>query len=345
MLRYATALYGALTAVLVIMANPPSAVALAPLQKISFAQTSPALVYMLHYLAEGKDFYKEEGLAPDDVTVSSGTQQAASVMGGSTDVSITGFAEAIYSIAKGGDLVVIATSTEEFPFSIMLSDAAVKKSGITDKMTLDEKVKRLKGLNLGISAPSTGGDIFIRLLLSGRGMNADQDITLRPVGAGASMLAAFQQGVIDGFISPPPFPQIAVGQGAKIVIYGRDVPEYKNTVFNGIVTSRATLEKRRPLLLAAVRAWTKAIKFAHDQPAEAKRVIRAAFPTMSDADFDRAYADSIGGIPQSPVATAEQVQNTVAIINLTQKTPIKVDYLQAVYPDLARQAEAAILTK
>ena len=60
------------------------------LQKVTIAFAGKGMSFIIQYVAIGAGFYKEEGLEPETVDVSSGTRQAAAVMGGSADFTQLG---------------------------------------------------------------------------------------------------------------------------------------------------------------------------------------------------------------------------------------------------------------
>jgi NitT/TauT family transport system substrate-binding protein len=318
------------------------------LEKITISTGGKALFYSLHYIAGAEGFYKQEGLAVESMTVMSGTQQAASVMGGSADVTLIGLEQIIHADSQNGELVAIATCYNAFPYDLVLANDVYAKSGITPGMSIDEKVKRLHGLRIGISAPSTAGDVFLRTLFRMRGMNPDAEVKLQPVGAGAPMYAAFQQGIVQGFLFGPPYPQMAVGRklGSIAISAGSgEVPEYRNTVFLVVGTSRGTLARERPLLAKTVRALTRAIKFAHENPDAARRDVRAEFKEVQEDDFNMAFDSVLKDLPTTPLLSPAQIDGTETMINLTESPPIKLPYSVLVVPDMAVEAAAQILGK
>jgi ABC-type nitrate/sulfonate/bicarbonate transport system substrate-binding protein len=164
------------------------------------AQTSPANVtvtlgsdgyfYLLHYITEGAGFYKAEGITVEVVRFSSGSKIIASVLGGSADASMVNIGNTTLAIQKGGDLATLATLYTIMPFAVVLSNDALKKTGITPAMPLDERVKRLQGLRIATTGPGSGTDQFIRTLFVARGMNPDKEVTLQTLGDGGTMLAS-----------------------------------------------------------------------------------------------------------------------------------------------------------
>ena len=124
-----------------------------------------------------------------------------------------------------------------------------------------------------------------------------------------------------------------------------EVPEFRDVPYIVLSTSRATLEAKRPLIKAAVRAYTRAIKFVAEHPEAARKLVRPYFTDMSadDAVFNAAFDKYVHGTPTSPLITPEQVQKTADLLSISKKQKVSVNYTDVVYPDLAREADHDIL--
>ena len=318
------------------------------LQKVTIAFAGKGLSFMIQYIAMGGGFYKEEGLEPESVDVASGTRQAAAVMGGSAEITQVGFAHTMHAVGRGGDLVGICTAFDAYPIALVLSNDAIKRLGITPAMSLDEKIKRMHGVRIGITSPGSSTDEFMRTILLVRGMDPTRDLRLQPIGIGAPMVAAMQQGSTDGFAFMSPFTDIAVSRGLGQVIADPmtgTVPEYRDVPYQVITTSRATLEAKRPLLLHVVRAMTRAMQFAHENKEATRRIVRPFFQDTPEAEFNTAFDTYIQAVPTTPVVSQAQVDSTVRMVNLSEKTPIAATYDQLVYADLSREAARDLLGK
>ena len=88
---------------------------------------------------------------------------------------------------------------------------------------------------------------------------------------------------------------------------------------------------KRPLLLHVVRALTRAMKFAHEDIEGSRRIARTFFQDTPEAEFNTAFDNYIKAVPATPVISQAQVENTVQMVNLTEKTPISATYDQVVY--------------
>jgi NitT/TauT family transport system substrate-binding protein len=318
------------------------------LQKLTIAIAGKGLSFIIQYVAIGAGFYKEEGIDPEIVDVASGTRMAAAVMGGSADISQLGLPHTLEAVARGGTLVAIGTGFDKYPIALVLSNEAIKRVGITPGMPLDEKINRLHGLHIGITSPGSSTDEFMRTILEVRGMSAATAVRLQPIGIGAPMVAATEGGSIDGFAYMSPFTDMIVskGEGQMIADPMQDnVPEFKDVPYQVITTSVGTLQSKRPLLLATERALTKAIKLCHDEPEQARRVVRTFFTDVSEAEFNTAFDSYVKGVPITPVIAPAQVANTLKMVNLAEKTPINPPFDKVVDNSLAEQAAKAILGK
>ena len=315
-------------------------------QKVTIAFAGKGMSFLLQYIAIGGGFYKQEGLEPESVDVSSGTRQAAAVMGGSAEITQVGFAHTMHAVGRGGALVGISTAFDVYPIALVLSNDAIKRLGITNTMSLDEKIKRVKGVRIGITSPGSSTDEFMRTIMLVRGMDPSRDVQLQPIGIGAPMVAAMQAGSTDGFAFMSPFTNISVTRGIGQIIADPmtgELPEYRDVPYQVITTSRATLAAKRPLLLKVVRALTRTMKYAHEDIEGSRKIARTFFQDTPEAEFNTAFDAYIKAVPATPVVSQAQVDKTVKMVNLTEKTPISATYDQVVYPDLSREAAKDIL--
>jgi NitT/TauT family transport system substrate-binding protein len=315
-------------------------------EKVTNVMAGDGFQYAIQHIAERGGFFAEEGLDVQSVDAGSGARQAAALMGGSADFGGFGMVQAIKADAMGGSLVAVSSMLDSYDQQIVLSNAAVEKSGITDGMSIEEKVKRLHGLRIAITSPGSTTDIIVRSMLKQRGLDADQELQILPMGGGTNMLAAMQKGSTDAFIWAAPQAQMAVGQNVgKIIVnpLNGDVPEMVGVHYLVLVTSRDTLEKKPKVILAAVRALTRAMKFVHEQPEKAHDLLRQQFPDVDQKVFDAAWSGYLKAIPTTPVIDQDQYEKTVEWLNITSEPPANAPYETVVADGPARQAAQELL--
>lgn len=343
--RLAWAMRPAMIAVGVWMATFGPVTAQAPLGKITLTMGGDGFQFVTQHLAMRGGFFKQEGLDAETLDVGSGPRQVAALMGGSSEISALGLIHIIKANSEGARLVAVSTEFDVVDIQVVLSTAALAKSGIVQGMGIDEKVRRLAGLKLAISSPGSTTDTYLRNLMRARGHDPDKMATIQPMGGGSNMLAALEKGVTDGFAWGAPQSQLAMTKGTgRVVInpFTGEVPEIAGIPYLIMATSRDTLERKPEVIKASVRALTRAMKFAQDRPAEAKALVRQHFAELSETVFDAAWEDYRKGIPKSPAVTQEQFDRTVAWLKLAGPVA-NTSYATAVSSDLATGAAADIL--
>lgn len=171
--------------------------------------------------------------------------------GGSADITIIGLFEVIKSAAQGAGLIGISSNFNVYPQTLTLTNDAIAKAGITPKMHIDEKIKRLQGMRIGISSPGSTTDALIRTVLLARGFDPDKYVTLQPLGGDNALYAAFKQKAIDGFVWTAPVPQMAmVEKLGQIVVdpLTGEAPEFKDVIFSVMVASRDAIKSKPDVL-------------------------------------------------------------------------------------------------
>jgi NitT/TauT family transport system substrate-binding protein len=329
----------------VCLCSPGIVKAQQPLEKLTITSGGDGMHYFPVYIARGGGFFAKEGIEADWVNVNSGTRQAASVMGGGADMTPMAFLHVIKADSEGADLVAIGDVFDVYGMTIVLSNAAIEKIGITLDMSIDEKVRRLQGLKIGISSPGSSTDALIRSVLLARGYDPDKVVSLLPFGAGTSILAAFEKKLVDGVVYVAPIPEIIEQRGlGKSVInpFKGDVPELNNVPFVIMATSRETLAKKHDLLLRAMRAMTAAMQFAHTHPEETAKIMRPYFPDIDDSIYGTVVETYRKASARSPVLTREQLDKTVAWMNIGAKEKTTAHFDQVIDDSLATQAVASL---
>lgn len=323
-----------------------SAIAEGPRTKVTLTMGGDGLQFITQHIAMRGGFFAQEGLDAQTIDVGSGPRQVAALMGGSSEFSSLGMIQVIKANVEGANLVAVSTAFDLIDIQIVVSTAAAQKAGITDAMPIDQKVKLMQGLRLGITSPGSTTDTYVRSLFKARGLDPDKAVQIQPMGGGSNMLAALEKGATDGFAWGAPQTQMAVARGVgRIVInpFKGEVPEVAGVPYLVLVTSRQTLEQKPDVIKAAVRAFTRAMRFARDHPDEARALVRKQFPDIEESIFNKAWEDYRKGIPTTPVINPEQIQKTAAWLGLTAPGKYAPAYDAIVAPDFARAAATEIL--
>ena len=297
--------------------------------KVTVVMAGDGFQYITQHIATRGGMFAQEGLEVEIVDAGSGPRQVAALMGGSAAFGGFGLVQAIKSNAEGGELVAFSSLSNIYDQKLVLSNDAVKRAGINPRMSIDEKVKRLRGLRVAITSPGSTTDLIVRSLLLARGINPDEALKILPMGGGSNMLAAMEKGATDAFLWASPQSQIAVARGiGQIVIdpFSGEIPEFEGVHYLVMVTSRETLKRQPEVIAAATRALARAMKFAREHPDQARQLVRKQFPDTDEAVFNAAWVDYQKAIPTTPVISRDQYLRTQKWLNITAKPPVSVPY-------------------
>lgn len=316
--------------------------------KITAAQAGDGFQFLTQQLAIKGGFFAQEGYDIEIADVGSGPRVVAALMGGGAIYSGLGMINLLNARAEGGELIAVSTESDLIDMQVVLSNAAIKKTGIEASMSTDEKIKRMRDVRMSITSPGSSTDTMLRTLLRARKINPDEALKIIPTGGGSNMLAALEKEANDGFVWGAPQTLLAVKRGlGQIIIdpFKGEVPEVKDVPYIVITTTPQTLKTKPEYVRATVRAFTRAMKFAKDKPEEAKKLARTAFPEMDEDIFNAAWDNYRRAIPVTPVISKEQFEQGKAWLNISAAKPVTVRYEDAIVNTFAEEAAADILKK
>ena len=160
------------------------------------------LCYLPTVLAKQLGEYDKAGLAVELVDLKGGSDALKAVLGGSADV-VSGYFDHCVNLAAKKQELTSFIVYDRYPGLVLVvspSHNAEIKS-----------IKDLAGKKVGVSAPGSSTDFFLKYLLKKNGVDAS-GVAVIGVGLGATAVAAMQQGQIDAAVMLDP--SVTVLQGS-----------------------------------------------------------------------------------------------------------------------------------
>ena len=152
------------------------------------------LTYLPTTLAQQLGYYKDEGVNVELQDLQGGSKALTAMIGGSTQVTSGYYEHTIQMQAKHQSIKAFANMGLSSGLALVV---APKNEG-TIKTIAD-----LKGKNVGVTAPGSSTDMFVKYLLSKNGMGTT-DAAVSAIGAGSSAVAAVQHGQVDAAVMLEP---------------------------------------------------------------------------------------------------------------------------------------------
>jgi NitT/TauT family transport system substrate-binding protein len=183
---------GASLAVLALASN-------AALAKITIAiGGASCLCYLPTVLAEQLGEYKKAGVEIELVNFKGGSQALTAVIGGSADV-VSGYYDHCVNLAAKNQNLQAFVVYDHYPGLVL---------GVSPRHTSEiNSVKDLAGKKVGVSAPGSSTDFFLKFLLAKNGVAPDS-VGVIGIGLDATAVVAMEQGTVDAAVMLDPVPTL-----------------------------------------------------------------------------------------------------------------------------------------
>jgi len=156
------------------------------------------LCYLPTVLAEQLGEYKKVGLDIELINFKGGSQALTAVIGGSADV-VSGYYDHCVNLAAKNQNLQAFVVYDRYPGLVL---------GVSPRHATEiNGVKDLAGKKVGVSAPGSSTDFFLKYLLAKNGMSADSAAVIG-IGLDATAVAAMEQGTVDAAVMLDPTPTL-----------------------------------------------------------------------------------------------------------------------------------------
>ncbi len=249
------------------------------------------LCYLPTVLTEQLGFFKKEGVDVKMVSFKGGSQALTAVLGGSADV-VSGYFDHTVELAAKDQAMESFVVYDRFP-GLVLVVAPDKAKSITS-------IKDLAGKKVGVSAPGSSTDFFLKYLLQKNGLKRDAASVIG-VGLGGTAVAAMEQGRIDAAVMLDPAVTILKDKYKDLRIL-TDTRSEKDTraVFGGnypggaFYTRTDWLQKHPKEAQAMVNAVVDTLRWIHSHtPEEIMAKMPAAMVGQNKAAYLAALKNTL----------------------------------------------------
>jgi NitT/TauT family transport system substrate-binding protein len=182
------------------------------------------LCYLPTILAKQLGEFEKAGINVEVVDFKGGSESLKAVIGGSADV-VSGYFDHCVNLAAKGQHLQAFVVYDRFPgFALVVSPKHTSEIN---------SIKDLANKKVGVSAPGSSTDFFLKYMLSKNGVDPNS-VSVIGVGLGGTAIAAMEQGQIDAAIMLDPAVTLLQGKNKDLKILS-DTRTQKDTlaVFGG----------------------------------------------------------------------------------------------------------------
>jgi NitT/TauT family transport system substrate-binding protein len=223
------------------------------------------LCYLPTMLAKALGEYEKAGVNVDVIDFKGGSESLKAVIGGSADV-VSGYFDHCVNLAAKGQHLQSFVVYDRFPGLVLV---------VSPKHTAEIKsIKDLANKKVGVSAPGSSTDFFLKYLLNKNGVDPNS-VGVIGVGLGATAVAAMEQGQIDAAVMLDPAVTILSSKYSDLKILS-DTRSQKDTlaVFGGeypggaLYTRADWIEGHQKEVQAMTNAIVATLKWIHSHTPE-----------------------------------------------------------------------------
>ena len=223
------------------------------------------LCYLPTVLAKQLGEYEKAGLDVELVDLKGGSDALKAVLGGSADV-VSGYFDHCVNLAAKKQELQSFVVYDRYPGLVLV--VSPKQTG---KIT---SIKDLAGKRVGVSAPGSSTDFFLKYQLKKNGLDPTGTAVIG-IGLGATAVAAMQQGQIDAAVMLDPAVTVLQGSHKDLTILS-DTRTQKDTldVFGGeypggaLYTTTAWIKSHDKEVQALTTAMMHTLKWIHTHSPE-----------------------------------------------------------------------------
>jgi len=250
------------------------------------------LCYLPTILAQQLGEYQKAGVEVEIVNFKGGSQALTAVLGGSADV-VSGYYDHCVNLAAKNQALQAFVVYDRYPGLVLV--VSPKQTGAISS------IKDLAGKKVGVSAPGSSTDFFLKYLLSKTGVDAGS-VGVVGIGLDATAVAAQEQGMVEAAVMLDPAVTLLQGkykdtkilsdtrtQNDTLQVFGGEYP-------GGALYTRADwIAKHEKETQALTNAILATLKWIHSHSAE--EIMAKMPPDMVGSDKDLYLAALKNTIP------------------------------------------------
>jgi ABC-type nitrate/sulfonate/bicarbonate transport system substrate-binding protein len=236
-------------------------------------------------------YFQRNGVDIGTVTeFSTGALTDTAVTAGSIDIGSSVITD-VFSLTKAGRSgKIIAAGTNAFYVDVVASKDFLASSKLNEKSSLTDKIRAMRGKNIGITGPGSGTEALVLYLLKQGNIDRTRDVQLVNVGANIpAVLAALQANRIDMVSFAWPLGQQAQveGIGETFVSPARgDVPAMAHQLHGVVYTTQDDIDKKHAAIVGFVRGYADACTTILKDAPRSRDLLKAFYPNLDPKALD-----------------------------------------------------------
>jgi NitT/TauT family transport system substrate-binding protein len=246
------------------------------------------------WVAQEAGLFKKYNLDFNLVFIASSSIVTAALLGGDTEMTVTGGIGNVAAYVKGSTDVVFVGGVKNVMTQTLVAGGNIKRP------------EDLKGKRIGVSRIGGNSHYFTVQALRRYNMEPNRDYSFLQTGGDPEALAALLSGALEVANLTPPTDAQAIAKGYHYVVYGPDLKiPYTATAF---VTKRSTIARKPQAMAQYMRAMAEASKLMHSDREFVYKVLGKQLRVSDRSILESAYNAEIKALEPRLVVKHEALQ-------------------------------------
>jgi ABC-type nitrate/sulfonate/bicarbonate transport system substrate-binding protein len=278
-------------------------IARAATQSLQVGQIGNSVAFFPIFAAQQLGYFKDAGLDVTSTQLSTGTLVGTAVTSNSLDIGNSVITDVFALLKANRPVKIVGSLVNAYYIDIVASNQFLDATKLTRQSKLADRIEALKGKRVGITGPGSGTQALVDYLFRTQNLDSTRDVELVNVGADqSSVLQTMKTGRIDAVSFAWPLTMIAeiAGVGKGFIVPASDVPAMHDQIQGVMYVKPDLLAKREDAVAAYVRAIGRAEAAIHKNPTQARTLLKASNPALSDPAVDALLTAYLPVLPQKP---------------------------------------------
>jgi NitT/TauT family transport system substrate-binding protein len=299
-------------------------------EKVTLTQPVDSLSFFPIYVGRAKGYFEQEGLDLDVKATAGGGPHLTAVFAGEAEFTASPGTYQINALNSGNEVIGVVDLLHRNIIGMVIHKDAASKVGITPGMPLMERVKRAKGLTVGVTRPGALTDDLVRNLVARAGLKVPADVRIIGVGGAGTMLPAFRNRKIDVLTISTPHPERILSEGLGIWFVnwaaGED-PAIKDFMMSALMTTPKLIKEKPELVQKMARAVLKSIQYINDSSVD--QLTKDMTPYFGKSVEPAALRISVETVKSAVNPTGKMTEEAVQTTFKLMKKPGKLKKLES----------------
>lgn len=239
--------------------------------EIRLTQPVDSLTFFPVYVGRHLGYFKDEGIALEVIATAGGGPHLQAVITGDAQFTASPGNYQLAALKQGKKVIGVFNILRRNIIGEVIHRDVAKRLGITDKTPFQEKIKKIKGLTLGITRPGALTYIMAEDIIRRAGYTPNKEVRILAVGGGATIVPALKERKVDIIFISTPHPEraIAEGFGQWFINNGAgEDPTIPEFMMSALMVAPEYAEKSPGIVTKMVRAMHRSVNFINSHPLE-----------------------------------------------------------------------------